>query len=187
LFLGALGAPAQGRIATVELTKVFDSYWKTKQSKAALADREADLKKDLDDMQESHKKLIQQYQKQVVDANDQAVSSEERDKRKKALEGKAKEVRESEETLKQMASRIRADLDTMAKRMMEQVLKDIRETVEAKGKAGGYTFVVDSSAKSLSNAEVFLYNAGDSDLTKAVIDQLNAAAPPEPAALEKKK
>jgi Skp family chaperone for outer membrane proteins len=182
----AVTAEAQGRIATVELTKVFEQYWKTKRAKTALADREADFKKDLEEMQNAHKKLVQEYQKQLSDANDQAVSAEERAKRQKALESKVKDVRDSEDTIKQMGSRIRADLDQMIKRMMEDVLKDIREAVAAKGKAGGYTFVVDSSAKSLSNAEVFLYNSGDSDLTAAVIDQLNAAAPPEPAAASEK-
>ena len=186
LIFTAVAAEAQSRIASVELTKVFEQYWKTKRARLALADRKADLKKDLEEMQEAHKKLVQAYQKQLADANDQAVSSEERDKRKKALEGKVKEVRESEETLKQFVSRGDAELEQQMRRMMDDVLKDIREAVAAKGKAGGYTFVVDSSAEALSRAPVFLYNSGENDLTAGVIDQLNAAAPPEPAAaLEK--
>ena len=186
LVLYAVTAEAQGRIATVELTKVFDQYWKTKRAKTALADREADFKKDIEEMQNAHKKLLQDYQKQLVDANDQAVSVEERAKRQKAVESKLKDVRDSEDSIKQMGSRMRADLEQMIQRMREDVLKDIREAVAAKGKAGGYTFVVDSSARSASNADVFLYNSGDSDLTAAIIDQLNAAAPPEPASTSEK-
>src|SRR5262245_24052742 len=94
LIMTAVVAEAQSRIATVELTQVFEKYWKTKRARLALSDRKADLKKDLDEMQETHKKLVQAYQKQLADANDQAVSSEEREKRKKALEGKVKELRE---------------------------------------------------------------------------------------------
>lgn len=186
LIFTAVAAEAQSRIATVELTKVFEQYWKTKRARLALADRKADLKKDLEEMQEAHKKLVQQYQKQLGDANDQAVSAEERDKRKKALEGKVKEVRESEETLKQFVSRGDAELEQQMRRMMDDVLKDIRDAVAAKGKAGGFTFVVDSSAEALSRAPVFLYNSGENDLTAVVIDQLNAAAPPEPAAAVEK-
>ncbi len=185
LLFTAMAAEAQSRIATVELTKVFEQYWKTKRARLALQDRKSGLKKDLEEMQETHKKLVQAYQKQLADANDQAVSSEERDKRKKALEGKVKELRESEETLKQFVSRGDAELEQQMRRMMDDVLKDIRDAVAAKGKAGAFTFVVDASAESLSRAPVFLYNAGDNDLTAAVIDQLNAAAPPEPAASEK--
>lgn len=181
LLMTAVAAEAQSRIATVELTKVFESYWKTKQARLALSNRKSDLKKELEAMQDAHKKLVQAYQKQLTDANDQAVSSEERDKRKKALESKVKEVRESEETLKQFVSRGDADLEQQMRRMMDAVIKDIRETVAAKGKAGGYSFVVDSSAEALSKAPVFLYSSGENDLTTAVIDQLNAAAPPEAA------
>src|SRR5262245_57172323 len=84
LILCAVAAEAQNRIATVELTQVFEKYWTTKRARLALADRKNELKKDLDEMQEAHKKLQQQYLKQVADANDQAVSAEEREKRKKA-------------------------------------------------------------------------------------------------------
>mgnify|MGYP002076968508 CR=1 FL=1 len=181
LVLTAGAAQAQGRIATVELTQIFEKYWKTKQARDALKDRKADLKKELDTMNEAHKKLIQDYQKMVADANDQAVSSEERDKRKKLVDSKIKEVKESEETLKQFVSRGDAELDQQMRRMMDSVLDDIGKAVAAKGKAGGYAFVFDASAESLSKARVLLYNSGENDLTATVIDQLNATAPPEPA------
>jgi len=180
LVLGSVAAEAQSRIATVELTQIFEKYWKTKRARAALADLKADLKKDLDSMQEAHKKLVLEYQKQVADANDQAVSPEEREKRKKLLEAKFKEAQESEANLKQFVSRGDAELDQKMRRMMDDVLKDIKQAVASKGKAGGYSFVVDVSAESLSKAPIFLYNSGDSELTAMVIDQLNAAAPPEP-------
>jgi len=187
LFFTTLAAEAQNRIATVELTKVFENYWKTKRARLALADRKADLKKDLEGMQETHKKLLDQYKKLLTDANDQAVSEEERDKRKKALEGRVKELRESEETLKQFVSRGDAELEQQMRRMMDDVIKDIREAVAAKGKAGGYAIVLDSTADSLSKAPVLLYNSGETDLTSVVLDQLNAAAPPEPSAAADKK
>jgi len=186
LLLMAVAAEAQSRIATVELTQVFEKYWKTKRARLALADRKADLKKDLEEMQESHKRLVLAYQKQLADANDQAVSAEERAKRQKALESKVKEIKESEETVKQFVGRGDAELEQQMRRMMDDVIKDIREAVAAKGKAGGYAYVVDSSAESLSKAPVFLYSSGESDLTQVVIDQLNAAAPPEPAGASEK-
>lgn len=186
LLLAAVAAEAQSRIATVELTQVFEKYWKTKRARLALADRKADLKKDLEEMQESHKKLVQAYQKQLSDANDQAVSAEERAKRQKALESKVKEIKESEDTVKQFVSRGDAELEQQMRRMMDDVIKDIREAVAAKGKAGGYAYVMDSSAESLSKAPVLLYSSGESDLTQVVIDQLNAAAPPEPAGASEK-
>ena len=186
MVLTAVAAEAQSRIATVELTQVFEKYWKTKRARLALADRKADLKKDLDQMQDAHKKLVVKYQEQLREANDQAVSAEERGKRQKALEGKVRELKESEDTLKQFVSRGDAELEQQMRRMMEEVIKEIKDAVAAKGKAAGYAFVLDSSAESLSKASILLYNNGEADLTTVVIEQLNAAAPPEPATAPEK-
>ncbi len=172
-------AQTQGRMATVDLVKVFTDYWKTKQSKLALEETKNEVKKELETMQEAHKKLIQQYQKLLADANDQAVSTEEREKRKKSLEPRLKELRDSEESLKQFLSRSETDLKMKTDRMMEAVIKDIKAVVASKARAGGYASVVDSSAKSLAQTEVFLYTSGEGDLTEAVVKELNAAAPAE--------
>lgn len=177
LGMGGAYAQAQGRMATVDLVKVFNDYWKTKQSKLALEETKNEVKKEFESMQDAHKKLIQQYQKLVADANDQAVSNEERDKRKKALEPRVKELNDSEASLKQFLSRNEADLKMKTDRMMEAVIKDIKAVVASKARAGGYASVVDSSAKSLAQTEVFLYTNGEADLTDAVIKELNAAAP----------
>jgi len=177
VFFGGVAAQAQGRLATVNLVDVFDKYWKTKQAKLALADSKSELKKELDGMNDAHKKLVAQYQKLLADANDQAVSSEEREKRKKALEPRLKELRESEDSLKSFVSRGDAELEQKTKRMMEDVIKDIRAAVAGRAKAGGYAFVLDGSAKSLSQTEIFLYNNAESELTEAVIKELNLTAP----------
>lgn len=179
LLVGSGFAQAQTRIGTVDLVKVFNDYWKTKQSKLALEESRNELKKEFETMQEAHKKLALEFQKLVTDANDQAVSSEEREKRKKALEPRAKELRDSEESLKQYLARNETDLKMKTERMMETVIKDIKSVIAARARTGGYTMVVDVSAKSLAQTEVVLYTTGDSDITDAVVKELNAAAPPE--------
>lgn len=174
---GVTQAQTQARLATVNLVDVFDKYWKTKQAKLALADSKNELKKELDAMNDAHKKMIQQYQKQLAEANDQAVSSEEREKRKKALEPKLKELRESEDSLKQFVNRGDSELEQKTKRMMEDVIKDIKTAVAGKAKAGGYAYVFDSSAKSLAQTEVMLYSSAEADLTESVVKELNITAP----------
>lgn len=176
-FFNSGSAYAQARIATVNLVEVFDSYWKTKQAKAALKDSRDETRKEIETMQDAHKKLILDYQKSLADANDQAVSSAEREKRKKGLESKLKELRDSEDTLKQFAGSREADLKVKTERLMEDVIKDIRSVVATKAKSGGYAYVFDSSAKSAASTEVLLYSSGESDLTKAVISDLNITAP----------
>ena len=177
MLLAVAVAQAQGRVATVDLVKVFDRYYMTKEAKQAISETEKDLEKELKLMDEAHKKLVQQAQKLVEESNDQAVSGEERAKRKKALEPKLKDLKDSETALKDTLARSQADLKQKTGRMMEKVVTDIKRVVESKAKSGGFSYVIDSSARSLAQTEVLLFNSGENDLTQSVLDQLNAAAP----------
>ena len=160
-------ALAQTKIATVDLTKLFDNYWKTKQALGALKDLEADLKKELNALRESHKKLTEDYQKLLADANDQAVSTEERDKRKKAAEAKLRDIKESEDTIKGYVSQADERLLLQRRRMIEKILEEIRGTISAKAKAGNFTMVVDTSAQTPAGSPIFVYSSGENDLTTA--------------------
>src|SRR6476646_11443698 len=89
-------AMAQKRIATIELRKVFDGYWKKKQAEVALKERQGDIEKEDRNMVDDYKKAKEEYQSLLTSANDQAVSSDERDKRKNAAEEKLRRMKEME-------------------------------------------------------------------------------------------
>jgi outer membrane protein len=191
LVLCGSSALAQTRIATVDLRKLFDGYWKTKQADAALKDRAADLDKEFKGLGEDYKKSGEEYQKLLASANDQAVTAEERDKRKKLAEAKLKEIKEKQETMGQFERQSRTTLDEQRRRMRETILGEIRTQINAKAKTAGYALVVDSAAETVNNTPVFLFNNGENDMTETVLSQINAGAPletakPAPAKDEKK-
>src|SRR5436189_3032916 len=78
----------QSKIALVDLRKVFDDYYKTKAADATLKDRAGDLDKERKALVDQGQKLTDDYKKALDGANDQAVASEEREKRKKSAESK---------------------------------------------------------------------------------------------------
>ena len=177
LVLAAGAAQAQGRVATVDLSEIFKKYYMTGEAKQAIAETEKDLKAELKTMDEAHQKLIASCKKLVEESNDQAVSDAERQKRKKALEPKLKDLRDSETALKDTLARSEADLKQKTGRMMDKIVTDIKKAIESKAKSAGYSYVIDSSARGSNQTEVLLFNSGENDLTQAVVDQLNAAAP----------
>jgi outer membrane protein len=179
VFLPGVSALAQTKIATVDLVKLFDNYWKTKQADGALKDLEADLKKELNALRDSHKKLTEDYQKLLADANDQAVSNEERDRRKKTAESKLREIKESDETIKGYVTQADERLRLQSRRMRDKIFEEIRGAVNAKAKAGNYTLVVDTAAETPRGTPVFVYTSGENDLTAGLLEQLNATAPVE--------
>jgi outer membrane protein len=193
LLISLMSCPAwaQNRIATVDLRKIFDTYWKTKQADAALKDRQADLEKDDKTMRDDWKKAKDEYQSLLTDANNQTLSIEERDKRKKAAEDKFKQIKDSEDAIVQYERQARANIDEQRKRMRDRIVEEIRTAVNGKAKAAGYALVLDTAAESVNNTPIVLFSNNENDMTDAVLALLNAGAPadmlkPEPKPAGKK-
>ena len=178
LILGfAASAQAQPKIDTVDLRKVFEGYFKTQQADAQLRERGTDAEKQYKTMLEDYQKANEEYKKLIESANDQAVSSDEREKRKKSAEGKVLELNDIEKSLTQFKREKQTTFDEQKRRMRDQIVREIREQINNKAKVSGFTLVLDSSAESINNAPVILFSTGQNDLTDEVLTQLNLAAP----------
>jgi outer membrane protein len=181
-------ASAQTKLATIDLRKVFDNYWKTTRATAALKESAADMEKEDKKLLEEYNKLKDDYQKILSSANDAAIAPEEKEKRKKSAETKLLEIKDAEQQITQFERQARSTLDTKKLRMREDVLKEIRAAIEGKAKSAGYSMVVDTSADSFnSQASIFLYTNGENDITETILSQLNATAPADPPKPAEKK
>ncbi len=180
-------ASAQTKIATIDLRKVFDLYWKTTQATAALKESAADMEKEDKKLLEEYNKLKESYQKILSSANDAAIAPEEKEKRKKAAETKLLEIKDSEQQITLFERQARSTLDTKKLRMREDVLKEIRAAIDGKAKSAGYSLVLDAAAESLNNTPILMFTNGENDITETILSQLNATAPVElPKPAEKK-
>jgi outer membrane protein len=188
LLIALMSAPAwgQGRIATVDLRKVFDKYWKTQQADAALKDRAADIEKDHKSMLEDWKKSKDDYQALITEANNQTLSLEERDKRKKSAEDKFKQIKESEDAITAYERQARSILDEQKKRMRDTIVEEIRTTVNGNAKAAGFALVLDTAAETINNTPIVLFSNNENDITEAVLSQLNKGAPADMPKTEEK-
>jgi len=184
LLAALLGSPAwaQTRIATVDMRKLFDDYYKTVQAKAALEERKADMEKEHAKMVEDWKKQKDDYQITLASASDQAVSTDERERRKKLAEDKLKQVKKSEDALVNYEREAQSTYGDQINRVHEKVIGEIRSVLDAKARASGYTLVLDVAAIGANGIPIVLYHSNtDNDLTQTTLEQLNAAAPREPA------
>ena len=170
-------ALAQTKIATVDLQKLFDNYYKRNLAAASLEDSRVQLAKDEKGMTDDFKKLSDDYQKLLAQASDQALSADERAKRQQAADDKMKLLQTSKTAIDQFDRQAQITLGDKRQRMRDSILVDIKAVVVAKAKAGGYSLVIDSAAITANGTLTVVYNNGDNDLTDAVLAQLNAGAP----------
>jgi len=179
LAIMGLSAGAEERFATINLRKVFDKYWKTKQAEALLQDRAEDMEKEHQNMLNDYKKARDDYQDFQSASTDQALSAVEREQRKKLSDTKLKHLKDAEETIVQYQKQCRSTLEDQKRLTAEKIVAEIRIVVAAKAQATGYVVVVDTSAESANRAPIVLFSTNEKDLTDAVLSQLNSTAPAE--------
>lgn len=179
LVFSAVSATAQGRIATVDLKKLFDGYWKTKQADAALKERGAELEKEFKKMMEDYKQAKEEYTKLAGATDDPAASDAERQRKKKEAEEKLRSIKDQEETMQKFQAQARSTVDEQRRRMRDNILGEVRKALDGKAKVEGYTLVIDTAAETVNATPVVLFNKGDNDITDVLLAQLNANAPPE--------
>ncbi len=180
--LFAWSAQAQTKMAVVDLKKVFDGYYRTRQADVQLKERAADLEKARAGMLEDYKKSSEDFKKLLDGLNDPSASAAEKDKRKTEAEKKQGELREIEGSIRTFDDTSRKTIMEQQKRMRDSVLRDIRGVVEEKAKAAGYAVVIDTAAESVNQTPVVVYTSllgGGDDLTEPVLKALNVNAPPD--------
>lgn len=178
--LGALvpaGLQAQAKIGVVDMSKVFDGYYRREQADTQLKDRAADFEKARQGMVTDFETAKTEFERLRESASDLSLSAEERENRKAAAEKKLLDIRQIEQDVAQFDRTSRSTLTEQRRRMMERIVEEIKEVVSEKGKAGSYDLVLDVKAVSMAEVPIVLYHNGSNDLTREVLAELNSRRP----------
>lgn len=167
-----VSASAQTKVATVDMKKLFNGYYKTKLAQTALESRKTELRKEIKDMADGLDKAQNDYKQLLDQASDPAISGDERDKRKQAAADKLKEINNSKGAIEQFQRQAEAQLADQSQRMSGNLVGEIQKAVADKAKKSGFSMVLNAGS-----VEVVVFANNDNDLTAAVLDQLNAGAP----------
>ena len=165
-------ASAQTKLATVDMKKLFAGYYKTKLAQSSLENRKTDLRKEIKDMADNLEKAQASYKQLLDQSSDQAISADEREKRKQATADKAKEINNSRGAIEQFQRQAEAQLADQSQRMSVNLVGEIQKAVADKAKASGYSMVLNAAS-----VEVVVFANNDNDITASVLAQLNAGAP----------
>ena len=163
---------ADSKVATVDMKKLFNGYYKTKLAQSSLESRKIELRKEIKDMADGLEKAQADYKQLLDQSNDQVLSADERDKRKQSAADKAKEIAGNRTAIEQFQRQAESQLADQSQRMSGNLVTEIQKAVSDKAKAGGYTAVLNSASN-----EVVVFASDTNDLTAGVLAQLNAGQP----------
>ena len=164
------------KIATVDMSKTFESYWKTTLSNKQIKERETDFNKIEQGMVDDIKLIQEEYSRLVQSAQDPANAASKREEDSKQARLKAAANDRSLRSLTEYRQNKQRTMGEMRARLSQARVDEIKEIISAKAKQGSYDLVVNSAQ---NDAALVLYTVGKNDLTKEVIEELNKEAPEE--------
>lgn len=174
LMAAALSASAQSKIASVDMKKIFNGYLKTKTAQSIMDKKKTELIKELKDMAEGLDQARKDYKQLLDQSNDQAISADERDKRKASATEKARDVSSRQVAFEQYQRQAETRLADESQRMVSGLVGEIQKAVADKARLGSYTLVVDTASASSTGTPAVLYADPATDITPSVLAQLNA-------------
>jgi Skp family chaperone for outer membrane proteins len=173
------GRAADNKIATIDLKKVFDKYYKLALAQKAFEKEQGDMEKQLKSMVADATKAQDDWKKLRDAVDDSMISDTEKTARKTKADAKADEVKSYQSDLATYEQQAKDKLSLDQQRMMDVLMQDIQTAINAKARGAGFFMVVDTSARVANgaNTPIVLYSSGENDITDEIVKQLNAAAP----------
>lgn len=171
---GANRAMAQQlKVGTVDMKKVFENYYKTKDAEQRINEARNAAKKELEDRMDTYKKATEEVQKLTDDLNRPELSKEAKDSRNKQRDEKINELKTMEREIREFQATREKQLSEQTMRMRGGIVEEIDKVVKDRVKAEQFDLVLDRSGQSLNAVNVVLYSRETYDFTTEVITALN--------------
>lgn len=170
------------KVGTVDMKKVFEGYYKTKDAEQRINEARNQAKKELEERMEGYQKGVTEVKKLNEEIENPALSREARETKSKARDEKVGELKNMESEINQFRGTREKQLQEQSGRMRQGIVDDITKVVNDKVKADNYDLVFDKSGMSLNGVSVVMNAKESYDFTDSVIVTLNKTKGSEPAA-----
>ncbi len=176
-FATAGTASAEIAIGTVDMKKVFESYWHTKEAETQMSEKRAVVKRDLDERNEKRKELQDKIEKLNDEIRKPEISKERAISKKKELDDKIAEWQGMMRDLQAYQAEQEKQLQDQTLRMRNGIVEEILKVVNEIRDAKHFDLVFDTSGNSINNVPVVISANPSYDFTKDVVEKLNATRP----------
>jgi outer membrane protein len=172
-FTTATASAQSAKFGTVDMKRVFDSYYKTKDAESKINEARNAAKKELEDRMDIAKKALDEVKKLDEDMQKPELSKDAKEQKAKIRSEKATELQNMDREIREFQASREKQLQEQSVRMRAGIVDDINKIVADRVKAENFDFVFDKSGPSLNGVPIVLFSRESYDFTDAVITALN--------------
>jgi len=166
-------AQSMVKIGTVDMKKVFESYYKTKDAEQRINEARNAAKKELEERMEGLQKGMAEVKKLNEEIESPALSKEAKETKSKSRDEKVSELKGMDREIGEFRTTREKQLQEQSGRMRQGIVDDIVKIVNDRVKAENYDLVFDKSGMSLNGVSVVMYAKEAYDFTDVVVTALN--------------
>jgi outer membrane protein len=171
-------AQAQMKVATIDMQKIFATFYKTHDAEEKLKEAQKAYKDELDSRMDIYKKNVDTVNKLNDDVNKPDANGSAKDQKARDRDSKIQELKGLEKDITDFRQTREKQIQDQMKRMRDGIVDDIMKIVNDQVKAQNYDLVFDKSGYSANNVVPVLLYAKDSyDFSDPIIAKLNASRP----------
>jgi outer membrane protein len=173
--LSGVSASAQSmvKVGSVDMKKVFEQYYKTKDAEQRINEARNAAKKELEERMETYQKGVAEVKKLNEEIESPALSREAKETKSKTRDEKVGELKNMEREIQDFRTTREKQLQEQSGRMRQGIVDDITKIVNEKVKADNYDLVFDKSGMSLNGVPVVMWAKEAYDFTDVVVTGLN--------------
>ena len=175
-------ACAELKIGTVDMKKIFESFWRTKEAETQMSETRAKLKRDIDERMEKRKELQDAIEKLNDEVKKPELAQATVAKKTKERDDKIGEWQTMMRELQQYQAEKEKQLADQTLRIRNGIVDEILKIVNEKTASENYDLVFDTSGNSINNVPVVISAKPSYDFTKEIVEKLNATRPKSSAA-----
>ena len=141
-------ASADLKIAVIDLSKAFDSYYVTKDAQAKLKEKQDGYQKEIQDLITDYQHMGEEAQKLQDSAKDPTLSKAAQDDKSKALDAKKQDLLNMQKKIQEMKVERTREIQEELFRRHKEIVDEIAKVINDYSGPQGYDLVIDKSSAS---------------------------------------
>lgn len=169
------------KIATVDMQKLFKEYHRTTEEQQKFSEEFARIQKENNERLAGIRKLEEELQVLKKKIEDPTLSDSVKRDKSKEFQLKLDEAKAMDRERREFLGRRTRALELKKQASMQGILEEIRKRIVDHSKKEDFDFVLDKSGLSANQVPFLLYTKDATDITAALLTELNKDAPAAPA------
>lgn len=178
----ALLAQPAVKLVVVDMAKVYDNHYKTKEANAKFLDAEQKAQEQVEEYNKQGQMLVDEYKELMEQSKNTLLTSEARAKAEADVQRKGEEIQRKQTEVQQFRQTTQRSLQQRIKTHRDLLLEEISKVVSDIAKRSGATLVLDRSGPTLFGIPSVIHADPAYDITEAVLTEVNKDSPPAAAA-----